>query len=185
VLQRRWHPQGLRQVVQLCRRIGTQKGDCVAIDGSKFKAVNNRNRNFTKDKIASRVAHLEADVDRCITEMVRIDRQEEGEARAGKVECLPRRYGRIWQEFARLREMDQALANARDGQISLTDPDAGSMATSAPHSGLVGYNVKRAVDTKTHLIVAHEVTDQGFVREQRSPIAISDNGYFSGLEILA
>lgn len=91
---RRDNSVGIRKVcaqfVELCRRIGTLKGDCVAIDGSKFKAVNNRDRNFTKGKIASRIAHLEADVERYITEMVRIDRQEEGEARAGKVEHLSR-----------------------------------------------------------------------------------------------
>ena len=73
--------------------------------------MNNRDRNFTKGKIASRIAHLEADVERYITEMVRIDRQEEGEVRAGKVEHLSRRYGRIRQEIARLREMDKALAD--------------------------------------------------------------------------
>lgn len=145
---RRDNGAGIRKVcaqfVELCRRIGTLKGDCVAIDGSKFKAVNNRD----------------------ITEMVRIDRQEEGEVRAGKVEHLSRRYGRIRQEIARLKEMGQALADAPDGQISLTDPDARAMATSARHSGLVGYNVQSAVGTETHLIVAHEVTNQGFDREQ-------------------
>jgi transposase len=77
---RRDNGTGIRKVcaqfVELCRRIGTLKGDCVAVDGSKFKAVNNRDRNFTKGKIASRIAHLEADVERYITEMVRIDRQE-------------------------------------------------------------------------------------------------------------
>ncbi len=200
---RRDNGAGIRKVcaqfVALCRRIGTLKGDCVAIDGSKFKAVNNRDRNFTKGKIASRIAHLEADVERYITEMVRIDRQEEGEARAGKVEHLSRRYGRIRQEIARLKEMDKALADAPDGQISLTDPDARAMATSARNSGLVGYNVQSAVDAETHLIVAHEVTDQGFDREQLSPMAIAakaalgrddlhaiaDKGYFSGPEILA
>jgi transposase len=56
--------QSSAQFVEFCRRIGTLKGDCVAIDGSKFKAVNNRDRNFTKGKIASRLAHLEADVER-------------------------------------------------------------------------------------------------------------------------
>jgi transposase len=65
---RRDNGAGIRKVcaqfVELCRRIGTLKGDCVAIDGSKFKAVNNRDKNFTKGKIASRLAHLEADVDR-------------------------------------------------------------------------------------------------------------------------
>lgn len=93
---RRDNGVGIRKVcaqfVELCRRIGTLKGGCVAVDGSKFKAVNNRDRNFTKGKIASRIAHLEADVERYITEMVRIDRQEEGEARTEKVDHLSRRY---------------------------------------------------------------------------------------------
>ena len=187
------------QFVAVCRKLKLLADGVVAVDGSKFKAVNNRDRNFTKGKIASSIAHLEADVERYITEMVRIDRQEEGAARAEKVEHLSRRYGRIRQEIARLKEMDQALADAPDGQISLTDPDARAMATSARHSGLVGYNVQSAVDTETHLIVAHEVTNQGFDREQLSPMAIAakaalgrddlhaiaDKGYFSGPEILA
>jgi hypothetical protein len=156
-------------------------------------------RNFTTGKIASRLAHLEADVDRYINEMVRIDRQEEGEARAEKVAHLARRYGRIRQEIDRLKAMDKALADAPDGQISLTDPDARAMATSARHSGMVGYNVQSAVDTETHLIVPHDVTNQGFDRDQLSPMAvaakealgrddlhaIADKGYFSGSEILA
>ena len=156
-------------------------------------------RNFTKGKIASRLAHLEADVERYIDEMVGIGRQEEGEARAERVQHLGRRYGRIRQEIARLKVMDKALADAPDGQISLTDPDARAMATSARHSGMVGYNVQSAVDTDTHLIVAHEVTNQGFDRDQLSPMAvaakealrrdelhaIADKGYFSGPEILA
>ncbi|SOC21025.1 hypothetical protein SAMN05877831_1214 [Rhodobacter maris] len=114
------------------------KGDCVAIDGSKFKAVNNRDGSFTKNKIANRLAHLEADVERYINEMVRIDRQEDGEARAEKVAHLARRYGRIQQEIARLKAMDRALADAPDRPISLTDPDARAMATSARHGGMVG-----------------------------------------------
>lgn len=81
-------------------------------------------KNFTKGKIASRLAHLEADVDRYITEMVRIDRQETGEARAEKVAHLAQRYGRLKQEIAKLKAMGEALADAPDGQISLTDPDA-------------------------------------------------------------
>ncbi|MBL3554685.1 IS1182 family transposase, partial [Rhodovulum sulfidophilum] len=184
------------QFVELCRRIGVLKGDCVAIDGSKFKAVNNRDRNFTKNKIASRLAHLETDVERYIKEMVRIDRQEDGEARADKVAHLARRYR---QEITRLKAMDQALTDAPDGQISLTDPDARAMATSARHSGLVGDNVQTAVDAETHLIVAHDVIHQGFDRDQLSPMAaaarealqrddlhaIADKGYFSGSQILA
>lgn len=187
------------QFVELCRRIGVLKGETVAIDGSKFKAVNNRDRNFTKGKIASRLAHLEADVDRYINEMVRIDQQEEGEGRAEKVAHLARRSGRIRQEIERLKAMDKALAEAPDGQISLTDPDARAMATSARHSGMVGYNAQCAVDAETHLIVTHDITNQGFDRGQLSPMAtaarealgcdglhaVADKGYFSGTEILA
>jgi len=187
------------QFVELCRRIGTLTGDCIAIDGSKFKAVNNRDKNFTKGKIASRLAHLEADVERYITEMVRLDRQEEGEVRAERFASLAQRYGRLKQEIERLKAMDTALADAPDGQISLTDPDARAMATSARNSGLVGYNAQCAVDTETHIIVAHDVTNKGFDRDQLSPMAVAakaalgrdelhalaDKGYFSGAEIIA
>ena len=185
--------------VELCRRIGALEGDCVAIDGSKFKAVNNRDRNFTKGKIASRLAHLEADVARYIEEMVRIDRQEEGAARTEKVAHLAQRYGRLKQEIERLKAMDRALADAPDGQISLTDPDARAMATSARNSGMVGYNAQCAVDTETRIIVTHDVTNKGFDRDQLSPMAtaakealgrddlhaLADKGYFSGAEIVA
>ena len=67
--------------------------------------------------------------------------------------------------------MDAVLAEALDGQISLTEPDARAMATSARRSGLVGYNVQSAVDTETHLIVAHEVTNKGLDRDQLAPMA--------------
>ena len=200
---RRMNGLAIREVcagfVGLCRRIGTLKGDCVARDGSKFKAVNDRDKTFTKGRIASRLAHLEADVARNIDEMGRIDRQEEGEARVEKVQHMARRYGRIRQEISRLKAMDKALVDAPDGQISLTEPDARAMATSARHSGMVGTNVRSVVDTETRIIVTHAVTNQGFDRDQRSPMAaaakealgrndlhaIADKGYFSGPEILA
>lgn len=187
------------QFVELCRRIGVLKGDCVAIDGSKFKAVNNRDKNFTKGKIASRTAHLVASIERYLEEMVRIDRQEEGEARAGKIANLAQRCERIRQEIERLVDMGEALRESPDRQISLTDPDARSMATSAKGSGFVGYNAQSTVDTETHLIVAHDVINAGHDREQLSPMAkaakaalgrdemsaVADKGYFSSREILA
>jgi transposase len=187
------------QFVELCRRVGVLKGDCVAIDGSKFKAVNNRDKNFSKGKIASRIAHLEASIDRYLKEMVRIDQQEAGETRAAKIANLAHRSDRIRQEIQRLQDMDRALKDAPDGQISLTDPDARSMATSARGSGFVGYNVQAAADTGTHLIVTHDVINAGHDREQLSPMAkeakaalerdeirvLADKGYFSGREILA
>ena len=187
------------QFVELSRRIGVLKGECIAIDGSKFKAVNNRDKNFTKGKIASRIAHLEASIDRYLKEMVRIDRQEEGEVRAEKIANLAQRSDRIRQEIQRLQDMDRALKEAPDSQISLTDPDARSMATSARGSGFVGYNAQAAADTETHLIVTHDVINDGHDREQLSPMAkeakaalgrdeisvLADKGYFSGREILA
>ncbi len=187
------------QFVDLCRRIGVLKGDCVAIDGSKFKAVNNRDKNFTRGKIASRITHLEASIARYLEEMVRIDRQEEGEARAEKIANLAHRSDRIRQEIQRLQDMDRALKEAPDSQVSLTDPDARSMATSARGSGFVGYNAQAAVDTETHLVVTHDVINDGHDRDQLSPMstgakaalrrdemnALADKGYFSGREILA
>ena len=186
------------QFVELCRRIGVLKGDCVAIDGSKLKAVNNRDKNFTKGKIASRIAHLEASIERYLAEMVRIDRQEEGEARSEKIANLVQRSDRIRQEIQRLQGLNAALKDAPDGQISLTDPDARAMATSARGSGFVGYNAQAAVDTETHLIVTHDVINAGHDRDQLAPMAteakaalgrdemsaIADKGYFSGREIL-
>jgi len=187
------------QFVELCRRIGVLKGDCVAIDGSKFKAVNNRDKNFTKGKIKSRTAHLVASIERYLDEMVRIDRQEEGEVRAEKIANLAQRCERIRQEIERLVDMGEALRQSPDSQISLTDPDSRSMATSAKGSGFVGYNAQSAVDTETHLIVAHDVINAGHDRDQLSPMAkgakavlrrdemsaVADKGYFSGREILA
>lgn len=153
------------QFVELCRRIGVLKGECVAVDGSNFKAVNNRDRNSTKGEIANRLAHLEAEVGRYIEEAERIDRQETGAARAERAAHLTGRYHGIRREIERLLAMEKALADAPDGQISLTDPDARAMATRAQHSGRVGYNVQSVVDAETHLIVTHAVTNQGHDRD--------------------
>jgi hypothetical protein len=97
-----------------------------------------------------------------------------------------------------LKQIGKQMAKAPDGQISLTDPDARSMATSGRGTGMVGYNVQTAVDAKHHLIVAHEVTNVGHDRDQLSSMAqkareatgrdkltvLADRGYFKGEEIL-
>lgn len=200
---RRDNGAGIRKVcaqfVELCRRIGVLKGAVVAVDGSKFKAVNNRDRNFTKGKIASRLAHLEAEVERYLEEADRIDRQETGAARTERAAHLSGRFHRVRHEIERLMALDRALVDAPDGQISLTDPDARAMATRAQHSGHVGYNVQSVVDAETHLIVTHEVTNQGHDRDLLTKMAtqakavlqredmhiLADKGYFSAQEILA
>ena len=185
--------------VELCRRVSVLKGVCIAVDGSKFKAVNNRDRNFTKGKITSRLAHLEASVERYIDEMVRIVRHEAGEARTEKVDNLGRRYARVKREIQRLQAMKARVEEALDGQVSLTDSDARSMATGARNSRLVGYHVQAAVDTGIYLIIAHEATNIGHDRDQLNAMAVAakaaldrdemsvvaDKGYSSGRQILA
>jgi hypothetical protein len=188
----------------LCRRIGVLKGDCVAIDGSKFRAVNSEapkrlpiaapsvqarwatvrvsgpnDRNSTSGQIASRIAHLEASVERYIDEMVRIDRPEEGEVRAEKVANLGRRYARIQSEIRRLQAMERALEEVPDGQISLTDPDARAMATSARHSGPVKdrctTSKQRRITRWEHEHLVDEMQDRitgsaGLMRLRRSTV---------------
>ncbi len=185
--------------VELCRRMGVLDGACVAIDGSRFKAVNNRDRNFTAGKIKLRIAHLEDSAARYLEEMARTDRQEQSQAQAMKIERLQEKLSRVRQEVRRLEALATELPDTSDGQISVTDPDARSMATRGKGTGLVGYNVQTAVDTKAHLIVAHEVTNVGNDRAQLEPMAraakvalkvdaleaIADRGYFSGMQLLA
>ena len=98
-----------------------------------------------------------------------------------------------------LKEMEQTIRDAPDQQVSLTDPDARSMATSGRGTGVVGYNVQIAVDAEHHLIVAHEVINQGHDRSQLAPMALkaqqatdceqvtalADRGYFSGDQVLS
>jgi hypothetical protein len=104
----------------------------------------------------------------------------------------------VKKQMRQLKQIGKQMAQAPDGQISLTDPDARSMATSGRGTGMVGYNVQTAVDAKHHMIVAHEVTNVGHDREQLSPMAhqtrdaigedeltvLADRGYFKGQQIL-
>src|SRR6266581_1101617 len=154
--------QAIREVcrtfVALCRELDLLSVASVAIDGSKFKAVNARDKNFTEAKIE-----------------------------------------KLRDEIARLSAINAEMMKSEDKQISLTDPDARSMATSGKDTGIVGYNVQAAVDTKNHLIVAHEVTNVGTDRHQLSNIAeqartemgvetldaVADRGYYTSAEILA
>ena len=160
--------------VDLCRRVGVLGGGCVAIDGSKFKAVNHRDRNFTPGKVKLRIAHLEESAGRYLAEMDRIDRQEAHRVHATKVARIEEKLARIRQEVRRLEGIAHQLDETPDGQISLTDPDARSMATYGKGTGLVGYNVQTAVDTGTHLIVAHEVTNVGNDRAQLAAAGLVD-----------
>jgi transposase len=185
--------------VELCRAMGLLTKPSVVIDGSKFKAVNNRDRNFTCAKVARRRAQLEESVGRYLSQLDTIDRQEPSETLGLKTERLKEKLAKLNEEMAKLAAMEKRMLAAPDQQISLTDPDSRSMATSGRGSGVVGYNVQVAVDTEHHLIVTHEVTNVGndtshlahmgkqtkAVLETDALDVIADRGYFDGDEILA
>ena len=185
-----------RQFIVLCQQLGLFSESIVAIDGSKFKAVNNRDRNFTSAKLQRRMEEIESSINRYLTELDTADRQESTVAKA-KSERLQDKIVALKEQMKALKEIEVKLNDTPDKQISLTDPDARSMKTRGV--GIVGYNVQTAVDTKHHLIVAHEVTNTGTDRDQLSAMAkqartamgvqdlnvIADRGYFKSEEILA
>ena len=185
--------------VDLCREIGLLTKASVAIDGSKFKAVNNRDRNFTRGKVERRRAQLEESVARYLAQLDTADRQEPSETLTAKTTRLKEKLVKLKEEMAKLAAYEKQMLASPDQQISLTDPDSRSMATSGRGSGVVGYNVQVAVDTEHHLIVAHEVTNSGSDRSQLANVAgaakavlqvekleaVADRGYFNGEEILA
>jgi hypothetical protein len=187
------------QFVTLCRRIGLLTKPSVAIDGSKFKAVNNRDKNFTRAKMERRLAQIEESVARYLSQLDTADLQEPSETLAVKTAHLKDKLAKLASEVERLKAIEKAMLASPDQQISLTDPDSRSMATSGRGSGVVGYNVQVAVDTEHHLIVTHEVTNTGSDRSQLANTAkqakavlgadhldaVADRGYFNSPEILA
>jgi transposase len=186
-----------KEFVLLCRRLNLFTDGIVAIDGSKFKAVNNRDKNFTDRKLEARIEQLEDSIKRYLVELDRADR-DAAAVLPGRVDHLKDKIAKVKQQIEVLNEIGKQMKASEDGQISLTDPDARSMATSGRGTGIVGYNVQAAVDAKHHLIVAHEVTNVGHDRDQLAHmaklaqagtgrddlIAVADKGYYEGYEIM-
>ena len=185
-----------RQFVVLCQQLGLFSEALVAIDGIKFKAVNNRDRNFTSAKLQRRMEEIESSINGYLAALDTADRQEPVVAQA-KAERLQDKIAALKAQMQALKQIEVRLNETADKQISLTDPDARSMKTRG--TGIVGYNVQTAVDAKHHLIVAHEVTNVGIDRDQLSAMAtlarsamgaqeltaVADRGYFKSEEILA
>ena len=187
-----------REFVLLCRRLELLSAASVAIDGSKFKAVNARDKNFTQAKMKRRLEQIDESIARYLSQLDSADRQGPTVPEA-KITRLKEKIAALREEIDRLNALNVEMMKTEDKQISLTDPDARSMATSGRGSGIVGYNVQSAVDTENHLIVAHEVTNVGTDRSQLSNMAeqarteigsqsldvVADRGYYAGGEILA
>jgi transposase len=186
------------QFVMLCRQLNLLTEASVAIDGSKFKAVNNRDNNFTANKVERRREQIEASIERYLTALASADRQEASDFMVAKIQRLQEKVVLLKEHLEKLKTIETQLQEAPDQQISLIDPDARSMATSGRGTGIVGYNVQTAVDTQHHLIVAHEVTNVGHDRNQLANMAkqaktamgadelnvVADRGYFNSEEIL-
>ena len=193
--------KGIRNVckrfVALCRQLNLFSQAVVAIDGSKFKAVNNRDKNFTPHKLEQRMKQIDESIERYLNALDTADRTQLADL-AARTTHLQEKLVKLKKQMHYLRDIEQQLKQQPDKQLSQTDPDARSMATSGRGTGMVGYNVQTAVDTKHHLIVAHEVTNLGHDRTQLSKMAlqsrealgsedmevIADRGYFKGPEIL-
>src|SRR5881394_3645798 len=161
-----------RQFVELCRGLKLFTGAVVAIDGSKFKAVNNRDKNYTVAKVTGRMEQVNASVARYLKALDQADREESdiAEAKSGR---LKEKIAGLRRQMQALKVMEQTVQDAPDQQVSLTDTDARSMATSGKGTATVGYNVQIAVDAEHHLIVTHEVTNQGYDRQQLAPMAFN------------
>jgi transposase len=188
-----------REFVVLCRRLDLFSQALVAIDGSKFKAVNNRDRNYTRAKMQRRIEQIEESVARYLSELDSADRQGAAPVAEARTTRLREKVEKLQSEMQRMQALAKEVEAAPDQQISLTDPDARSMATSGKGTGTVGYNVQTAVDAQHHLIVDHQVTNIGNDRSQLATMAkrartamqaehievVADRGYFSGEEIVA
>jgi transposase len=184
-----------REFVLLCRKLDLFTESLIAIDGSKFKAVNNRDLNFTTAKLKYRLQLIDDSIAKYLLQIDSADRQEAPIAKV-RAERLNSKIARLKEEVARLKAIESQLHAAPDKQLSLTDPDARSMKTRG--TGIVGYNVQTAVDSQHHLIVAHEVTNKGSDRAQLASMSeqakdvlatdeltvVADRGYYNGEEIL-
>lgn len=193
---------GIRNVckrfVGVCRELKLFTQAIVAIDGSKFKAVNSRDRNFTPGKIEARQRQIEQSIQRYLDALETADRTQPAEVEA-KTERLTEKIKTLRAQMRQLEQTQEELKHEPSGQRSTTDPDARSMNSQAKGTGLVGYNVQAAVDAKHHLIVAHEVTNIGNDRAQLTKMAVAareamgkrklqafaDRGYFNGTELKA
>lgn len=191
-----------RHFVALCRDINLLNNDSVAIDGSKFKAVNAKAKNFTREKLRKRFKEIDERIQGYLSELDRADDVHSATGMPVGDQQIQRVIDKIaWlkKEAGKLAEVQAEMDRTGVDQISETDSDARSMAITSRHPRVIGYNVQSAVETEHHLIVAHEVTNIGSDRNALSDMAnqardalgvetldaVADKGYYKGEEIVA
>lgn len=184
------------EFVTLCSQLDLFSNAIAAINGNKFKAVNSRKKNFTQAKMKRRMEQLEKSIDRYLTQLDSADREGSAVVEA-RTTRLNEKIAVLKKNIRNLKKLEGQMLKALDKQISLTDPDARSMATNARTFGIVGYNVQTAVDAEHHLIVTHEVTNKGSDRHQLGKMAkkaqavmdtneltvVADRGYYTSEEL--
>ena len=187
-----------RRFVLVCRNLGLIAGGTVAVDGSRLRAVNASDRNFTPATIQRRKEQVNDSIQRYLGMLDTADRQE-GEGVELRTVRLTTRLDTPRRQMRDLEAMEEAVTASADRQISLTDPDARAMASAGGGTGQVGYNLQAAVDADTHIVVAHEVINLGHDRTSLAGMGeaareatgvatltvLADRGYFSGAQVLA
>jgi len=192
--------QAIRRVclefVGVCRELKLFSATLVAIDGSKFKAVNSRDKNFTRKSVKLRIKKTQANIDRYLAKLDAADKEEPEIAEVTAAE-LKQKIASMEAKMDELKSYEAEVEAHPDKQVSVTDPDSRSM-KKAGGGSIVGYNVQTAVDSKHHLIAAHEVTNATGDRNQLSSMAgkasealdtkelmvLADPGYYKGEEIV-
>ncbi len=185
------------EFIELCRRLELFTQAIVAIDGSKFKAVNSKDRNDTRASMKRRIARMEQHIERYLS---LLDEADNGEPVGcdTQVPKLKEKIAALKSEMQRLKAREQEVHQHPDKQLSETDPDSRLMKKGGMGSQ-VSYNVQTAVDTKHKLIVVHDVTNSPVDRNQLFPNAglaqhrlkqkeiqvLADRGYYKGEAIKA
>lgn len=186
-----------REFTLLCQRLDLFSRELIAVDGSKFKAVNNPDKNFTPERLKLHIQRIDEDINRFLTRMSQTDRDEQSFSQVSAA-GLQQKIQRLEQEKVRLGKLQKQLKTSGDMQLSLSDPDARVMATRKRGSKVVGYNVQSAVEADNHFIVAHEVTNAVTDKRQLYNISsqakasveadeldvVADSGYYTGDEVL-
>lgn len=183
-----------RAFIDICRQLNMFTDAVVAIDGSKFKAVNSKENNYTPKKLQFHIDRVERHIDDYLQQMDNADKEAENDA-----DDTPIKEKIAWlkKRLSELKALEVEVNNHPDKQLSTTDPDSRLLKTQGM-TRAVCYNVQSAVDTKHHLIVAHEVTNkqdrgqlcsmgkQAQVALGQDAVAVlADKGYYSGPDIKA
>lgn len=158
------------QLIVLCREIDLFAKAVAALDGAKFKAVNAREKNYTRGKLKHRIGQVEQSIERYLQSLDIADAQN-GDVAEEKADKLRDKVSAMKAKLKELQALEAEVTASPDNKVSLTDPDARAMSTSLEASGVVGYNVQTAVDTEHHLIIAHDVTNDVHDRSQLARMA--------------